>query len=130
MSLHRHSPRCFSFLVSALLPWITLTALGQSFGIVNSTGTASANALALANNIKGTGIQSFSNLSLTAHIGSGSTKSSDSSSAGAFTGGQGIIGISSGIVLSSGGSRMWSAPTRLLTSPPPWGCPVTPIWPG
>ena len=113
MSSHRHSPRCFRLFVSALLPWITLTALGQSFGIVNSTGTASANALALANNIKGTGIQSFSNLSLTAHIGAGAAKSTDSSSAGTFTGGQGIIGISSGIVLSSGGVQNVAGPNTV-----------------
>jgi hypothetical protein len=103
MSASCLSPRRLRLFASALLPWIALTAMGQSFSIVNSTGTASANALALANNIKGTGIQSFSNLSLTAHIGAGAAKSTDSSSAGTFTGGQGIIGISSGIVLSSGG---------------------------
>ncbi len=103
MRSHGHSPRCFRLLASALLPWIALTAVGQSFGISNSAGTTGTDALALANYIKGTGIQSFSNPTLTAHIGSGTTKSSDSSSAGIFTGGQGIIGIDSGIVLSSGG---------------------------
>jgi hypothetical protein len=94
--------------VAAWLSALLMAATAPGFaaeGLVvnNAPDTSEESALALANVIKGTGIQSFSNVTLTGKIGAGTTKGSGSSSAGTFGGGEGIIGIKQGVVLSSGG---------------------------
>ncbi len=104
----RHQFLALKFLVFVCLPFWGAEALGQNLTVTNIAGTTSADGQALVNVIKGTGIQSFSNVTLTAYVGPGTTKAtssttSNSSSAGTFTGGQGILGINSGIILSTGG---------------------------
>lgn len=116
MIISRTLPSSVRIFALAGLVSLSGPALGQAFSLSNSTGTASANALALANYIKGTGIQSFTNAVLTAHIGAGTTKGSDSSSSGTFTGGQGILGINSGIILSTGGIQNVAGPNAALST--------------
>ena len=60
--------------------------------------------------IKGAGIQSVSNATLSAEIAGGTSKGVRSSSAGIYLGGTGIIGIPQGIVLTSGGVQDIAGP--------------------
>lgn len=97
--------------------WLSLgSAAWAQIAVSNITGTTSTDAINLANVIKGTGIQSFSNVTLTARVKSDTTKGGTSfnqgtirsSSAGTFSSAQGILGIDSGIILSTGG--VYNAP--------------------
>ena len=88
-----------------------LTAAGLDSGLVATTAFTDSGLLVtnvdlgatLVTALLGDGVSSTSNIVLTSHVGAGTTKNIDSSSAGIFSGGTGIIGFESGIILSSGG---------------------------
>lgn len=98
--------RCSSKLKSLLsvvaIPVLSFQAFAQ-IAPVNVQGLDEVSAIVLANAIKGTGIQSFENVTLVGKVGAATTKGGGSSSAGTFSGGQNIIGFGAGIILSTGG---------------------------
>ncbi|SKA96065.1 hypothetical protein SAMN02745166_02351 [Prosthecobacter debontii] len=84
------------------IPLLSYQASAQ-IAPVNVQGLDGVSALVLANAIKGTGIQSFENVTLVGKVGTATTKGGGSSSAGTFSGGENIIGFGAGIILSTGG---------------------------